>query len=119
MLGGHPGELREEITILEESGSSVDGLGGNTAGTFAPLAVDSFDYASIVPVSARRRIDSIKADAPVTVQVIMRYRTDIDTTHRLRWDSNGSLELKLVSGPFNHDAHREFIRFDAIDASSF
>ena len=114
-LGMDPGMLREEVTILEDVGSATDALGGSEAADFQPIASDAEEYARIKPMSADARLNAKRQGAPAEYEVTFRFREDVDTRNRLRWDSNGSRVLILVGGPIDKWEHQEYLTFRATE----
>ncbi len=111
--GLEPGDLREEVTILEDTGSTGDALGGTTAAVFTPIATDPEEYVEILTLNSSQRMIGQQAGVPVEYAVTMHYREDVDSTNRLRWDSNGSRILILVGAPMDLGGHQEWLRLMA------
>lgn len=112
-LGLEPGDLTEEVTVLEDVGSGDDGMAGRGAEDFQPLAADSADYAEVKAMGASSRLFAAKHGAPADYEVRLRYRADVDTRNRLRWDSNDARVLILVSGPVDSGQRQEWLVFRA------
>jgi SPP1 family predicted phage head-tail adaptor len=112
-LGIEPGDLQELVTILEDTGSAQDALAGRGAPNFTALSADSEEYARIKPISARTRMMFEQHGSPAEYEVTIRYRDDVDTRNRLRWDSNADRVLILVSGPIDAGEGQEYLTFTA------
>ncbi len=111
--GLEPGDLREEVTILEDTGSTGDALGGETAAAFTPITTDPQEYVRIRTVGSRQRMLAQQAGVPVEYDVTMRYREDVDSRNRLRWDSNAGRVLVLIGAPLDIGEHQEWLMFMA------
>ncbi|MGH6770075.1 MAG: phage head closure protein [Xanthobacteraceae bacterium] len=73
------GELRHRL-VLEAPVETPDGAGGVTR-SFAVLATL---WAKVTPVSVRERMEAAARGATVTHRIVIRFRDDVTTRHRLR-----------------------------------
>lgn len=110
-VGMDPGLLREQVEILEAR-EIDDGQGGRKV-SWVTIA-GGVDWARIRPAPARSRAKGGKPGSPAPFEVTLRYRTDVTTTHRLKWIDRDR-ELAITSDPVNLDEHFEFVVFEAAE----
>jgi SPP1 family predicted phage head-tail adaptor len=111
-----PGELRELATVQELPTAARDAGGGvsNSAeGDWSDLATDPTVWVRLRPVNASTRRLAMQQGAPVSHEITMRYRSDVDSTMRLVVD--GSRTFKLRGAGVNLDGRDEYLRFEAVE----
>jgi SPP1 family predicted phage head-tail adaptor len=99
-----PGDLRDRI-VLEQAVETPDGAGGATR-TYATVATL---WAALVPIAARGEVDADSLAANVTHRIVMRFRSDMTTRHRLR---AGPRIFRIVALR-DQDGRGRFLEIDA------
>jgi SPP1 family predicted phage head-tail adaptor len=99
-----PGELRDRL-VLEQAVETPDGAGG-VSRTYAAVATL---WAALVPVAARGEVDADSLAADVTHRVVLRFRSDVTTRHRLR---AGARIFRIVALR-DQDGRGRFLEIDA------
>ena len=84
-----PGALDRRL-VLEAPTETADGAGG-VVRMYQSLATL---WASVEPVAARGELVAAQLGATVTHRIVVRYRTDITTRHRLR---DGARLFRIVA----------------------
>jgi SPP1 family predicted phage head-tail adaptor len=74
-----PGELKHRLT-LEEPVETPDGAGGVTRS----YATVTTLWAAVTPVAARASVEAASLAATITHRILIRWRDDVTTRHRLR-----------------------------------
>ncbi len=100
------GTLRERVTL--ETPNPTQDASGQPIEDWLPTAEL---WASVVTAGARESIRGQQMDATTTHAVVVRYRTDLDTTKRFAW-GNRKLNITKANDP---DNRRAFMRCECIE----
>jgi SPP1 family predicted phage head-tail adaptor len=98
--------MKFRITI-QSLGQSSDGQGGWTDTWTDGDTV----YASIEPVKAWERFQADQMQTPVTHKLVMRYRSDVTTTSRLKYGTRYFWVKEVI----NEDENSRFLIIKAIE----
>jgi SPP1 family predicted phage head-tail adaptor len=90
--------------ILQAPGETDDGAGGVTRDYAAVTTL----WASVTPVSARGDIDAERLGAALRVRIVIRFRGDVTTRHRL---VDGAHVYRIVA--VRESGRRRFLEIDA------
>ncbi len=119
-LGMDPGQLTEEIEILEKA-SVDDGQGGRI--TQYVGIPNGFEWARIRRLSASERRSAQQSGSPAQYEVTIRYRDDLTAAHRLRWVGKrrhptgpDEVHLEIISAPLDLDERGDYLVFHAATA---
>lgn len=99
-----PGDLRDRL-VLEQTVETPDGAGG-VARTYATVATL---WAALVPITARGGVEADSLAANVTHRIVLRFRSDVTTRHRLR---AGARIFRIVALR-DQDGRGRFLEIDA------
>lgn len=99
-----PGELRARL-VLEQPVETPDGAGG-VARTYAGVATL---WAALIPIAARGEVVADSLGDDVTHRVVIRFRSDVTTRHRLR---AGERIFRIVALR-DQDGRGRFLEIDA------
>jgi SPP1 family predicted phage head-tail adaptor len=99
-----PGELRTRL-VLEQPVETPDGAGGVARG-YASVATL---WAALVPVSAQGDVVADSLGDDVTHRLVIRFRSDVTTRHRLR---AGARIFRIVALR-DQDGRGRFLAIDA------
>lgn len=101
-----PGTFRFRMTIQTVS-QSPDGQGG-----FTESWVDGSDvWASLEPLKGWERMQAMQMQTPVTHKIVMRYRTDIDTSARLKYGTR----IFNIKEMLNIQENNRFLQIKALE----
>lgn len=100
------GELRHRVTV-ERAVTSIDEAGNLITSEWQPLFTV---WAKVLPYAATIKDGATEQAPEVGYRIAMRYRTDIRTTDRLRWEGK---TLLLVAPPYGKDGKREYLILEA------
>src|SRR5262249_25189393 len=91
--------------VLEQPVESTDGAGGVTR-SYASVATL---WAAVTPIAARSEVAAADRGAEVTHRVVIRFRNDVTTRHRLREGSR----VFIIAALRNHDGSGRFLTIEA------
>jgi SPP1 family predicted phage head-tail adaptor len=100
----NPGDLKHRL-VLEQPVESADGAGGVTR-SYASVATL---WAAVTPVAARTEVAAADRGAEVTHRIVMRFRTDVTTRHRLR----AGTRVFVIASLRDHDGSGRFLDIEA------
>ncbi len=100
------GELRHRVTV-ERAVTSIDDAGNLITSEWQPVFTV---WAKVLPYSATIQDGTTEQAPEVGYRIALRYRTDIRTTDRLRWQGK---TLLLVAPPYGKDGKREYLILEA------
>jgi SPP1 family predicted phage head-tail adaptor len=96
-----PGALRDRITIEREVSTDMGG-GGSEVGWSQLAQV----WAQILPVSGREQIQAAAVTASALYRITVRWRSDVNETHRVKLADGTALNLRRVADP---DGQRQWL----------
>lgn len=106
-----PGRLNQRVTIQRRV-AGRDGTGGRTAESWSD--VDSV-WAEILPHAGREGVKAKQVDSELTHRVVIRYRTDVTSRHRLK---SGSAILNIKGPPRNVGSADVILEMDCVETET-
>lgn len=112
------GQLRERITIQQKNfAASNEDAHGQPLDTYTDLTNRSKEAAAIEPVSGAEVVEASQLVGVAVFMVEIRYREDLTTDMRLRWDSRTTaVYLYIKSLPADPTGRKERVRFVAVQS---
>jgi SPP1 family predicted phage head-tail adaptor len=98
------GDLKYRL-VLEQPVESADGAGGVTRSYTSVATL----WASVSPVSARGEVAADDLGAEVTHQIVIRFRADMTTRHRLREGAR----IFVIAALRDQDGSGRFLEIEA------
>jgi len=107
----NPGRLKTSVVIQHKS-AGRDTKGARTAESWTTLATV---WAEVIPFAGREAWNAKQVDAELTHRVVMRYRSDVSSRHRLKV---GSVYLNIVGPPKNVGGANVILELDCIETEA-
>lgn len=99
-----PGQLRERVTI--QAATPTTDAGGGTSTAWSAIGTTPTVSARVTPLTGEERASAQQIDARASHEVTIRYRTDVNASQRLSWESR---LLYPVTPWLNHDERKRFL----------
>ena len=109
-----PGDLDQRVTFQSPSGAT-DAGGGRATG-WTDIAANPTVWANIEALTGREGVEADKLEASARYRVTIRNRSDVDSSMRLVWLTNGNLALNIreMPDPGPRALYREFFAEEGV-----
>jgi len=102
------GRLTERVTIQARKGVR-SATGARTAEAWTTLATV---WAEVLPLAGREGWNARQVDSEITHRVVIRYRSDVTSRHRIKW---GSTYLQIKGPPKNVGNANVILEMDCVE----
>ena len=107
----NPGRLKTSVVIQNRAGSR-DSTGGRAVESWSTLATV---WAEVIPYASREGVNARQVDAELTHRVVIRYRTDVTSRHRLLV---GTTILTIKGPPRNVGNANVILEMDCVETEN-